>query len=129
MIMKKFWPLALLLVLWASPAWAGTCQVVSTIPAQGATVSANQNFIEVQFDRPVLTDRYSFVKNPDLGAFPQVTGKVTFPSPTACRLPVKLAPGTKYAIGVNTAGFNNFRDAGNPDLPCGQYMLMFSTAP
>ena len=79
--------------------------------------------MEVTFNLPVRGDGYSFVKNPDMGAFPEVTGKAVFPSPTVCRLPVKLKPGTVYAIGINTAGFTNFRLAQAPHPPCQGYWL------
>lgn len=116
------------LILLAAPALAQDCQVVATSPAQGAVVSASTAWVEVTFSLPVRGDGYSFVKNPDMGAFPTVTGKAVFPSPTVCRLPVKLKPGLTYAIGINTAGFSNFRLAQAPHPPCKGYWLKFSTA-
>ncbi len=52
-------------------------------------------------------------------AFPTVTGTPRYTDGcTRNRLPVKLAPGTKYVILINTPQAKNFRDrAGTPVAP------------
>ncbi|BEQ13256.1 Ig-like domain-containing protein [Desulfoferula mesophila] len=121
--------LVLLLVLLASAsALAGPCRVVASVPApQAAQVDPGLTYIEVRFDQDMLTDRWSWVTDPKLGAFPVVTGKPKFVDARTCRLPVQLKPGTAYAVGINTGGYGNFQAQAAPGVSCAGYQIVFTT--
>lgn len=117
------------LCLMSGLAWAEPCQVMATFPAQGSTVDALQvTTIRVAFSAPVKTTGYSFVTDPTRGAFPTVVGKAVFESDTSCVLPVRLKPGTVYAVGINWGKFRNFQGSADGQ-PCQPYMLIFRTNP
>ena len=120
--------LALLSLLgWAS-AQAQPCLVTASVPANRAQgVDPQTAYIEVGFNQDMLTDRWSWVTNPKLGAFPVVAGKPAFVDARTCRLPVKLTPGVTYAVGINTEGYGNFRALAAPDTPCAPYQIIFTT--
>ncbi|MBU1273976.1 MAG: Ig-like domain-containing protein [Proteobacteria bacterium] len=116
------------LLLTVGPALAQPCQVASTTPANRAQgVDPSLAYVEVRFNEDMLTGRWSWVTNPKLGAFPVVAGKSIFVDPRTCRLPVKLGPGTTYAVGINTEGYGNFRSKADPDTPCAPYQIIFTT--
>ena len=59
-------------------------------------------------------------------SFPKVDGKSKYlADKRTCVLPVKLEPGTTYAIWVNSSKFRNFKFTdGRPAVP---YLLAFKT--
>ncbi len=117
-------------MLAAAPALAQPCRVIATQPPAGASkVDPGLKAVRVSFSQPMMIDRWSFVKNPNLGRFPQLGGKPRFVDPKTCVLPVKLEPGVTYAVGVNTGGFSNFRPQAAPNKPCAPYQIIFTTAP
>ena len=46
--------------------------------------------------------------------------------PAVCVLPVKLAPGSKYALWINSPGHDAFRDTSQKSAV--PYLLVFETA-
>lgn len=117
-----------LLCLLAAPSMAQPCRVTATTPVnQAQGVSPKLAYIEVRFNQDMLVDRWSWVTNPRLGAFPKVAGKPSFVDARTCRLPVKLMPGVTYAVGINTEGFGNFQPQAAPGTPCAPYQIIFTT--
>ncbi|MCB2192991.1 MAG: Ig-like domain-containing protein [Deltaproteobacteria bacterium] len=120
---------ALFCLLGSTSALAQPCRVTATIPAnQAQGVDPSLAYIQVSFNQDMLLDRWSWVTNPKLGAFPVVAGKPVFVDERTCRLPVKLSPGTTYAVGINTEGYGNFQTQAAPGKPCGGYQIIFTTA-
>ena len=101
--------------------------VVRTFPSNGSIdVDSKVNYIRVRFSEPVRPDGYSFV-NSDQGAFLQFGGNPSFEDGNKlCIVPVKLAPGTTYAVSINSDKYQSFRSAadGTPVTP---YLLKFTT--
>lgn len=128
--MKTVLSLVASMLLIASTALAQDCQVKATQPGQGQTVVASQvTTIRVAFSTPMRAGSFSWVSDPTRGAFPAMTGKPVFESPTVAVLPVRLQPGMTYAVGINWGKFNGFRPTANPKSPCEPYMLIFMTSP
>ena len=110
-------------------ALAQPCGVVATTPPAGSLAinSAKTKAIVVTFNQAMLPGRWSFVKNPKLGAFPKLAGKPKFTDERTCVLPVELQPGVTYAVGINTEGYGNFRAQAAPSTPCGAHQIIFTT--
>jgi hypothetical protein len=105
-------------------------RVISTAPELGAVdVDPGLEEIVITFSQPIMKGRYSFVIHPDLGKNPKVTGDPSFPDLQTCILPVKLEPGTTYAIGINGPDHKNFVSLADETLSAEPYVLVFSTAP
>lgn len=100
--------------------------VVSMTPENGATdVPTTTATLIVTFDRP-MAQGFSWTKVD--GLQPEGTGKPTWNADqTACSLPVTLAPGTTYSIGLNHAFANNFQTAHG--VPLAPVVWTFTTAP
>ena len=105
-------------------------RVVSTVPAAGATdVEATVTEMSVTFDRPMRPDTWSWVLQPDRGEFPGVRGATPWfnEDRTTCTLPVALAPGTVYALSINSHDLTGFKSLTSvPALPHG---WAFKTGP
>ncbi|MBU4566338.1 MAG: Ig-like domain-containing protein [Proteobacteria bacterium] len=120
--------LSLFLLMAAVVAQAQPCVVTASVPANRAQgVDPKLAYIEVSFNQDMTPGRWSWVTNPKLGAFPVVAGKPVFVDGRTCRLPVKLAPGVTYAVGINTEGYGNFRALAAPGTPCAPYQIIFTT--
>lgn len=101
-------------------------RVVSTSPANGETdVDSGLEAITVTFDRPMKPDSFawSYENKED---FPDVEGTPAYDSQrTTNTLPVKLAPGRRYVIWLNTSEIKGFLSVdGEPSPP---YKLVFTT--
>ena len=101
--------------------------VVKTSPPAGAKqVDPSLSEVRVTFSKVMLTkEMWSFVKaSPD--SFPEVAGQPRYlEDQRTIVLPVKLARGRTYAMWINSAEHNAFRDRGsNPAVP---YLLVFET--
>ena len=96
-------------------------RVVRTNPEHGATdVDPGLGTISVTFDRPMRRHIWSWVHQPERGEYPGAPER----SPgfdgddLTCTLPVLLAPGTVYAVSVNSYRHTGFKSrSGAPSLP------------
>lgn len=103
--------------------------VVSTIPENGAAnVPASLTEIVVVFSTDMRQDSWSFVVA-EGGVTPEITGDPVFRDARTCVLPVRLAAGTTYALGINSATHQGFVSATDGNAPAIPYTLTFSTAP
>ncbi len=101
-------------------------KVTATSPDNGAAdVDPSLSKITVTFSKPMQDKSWSWSYE-DKGSFPQTTGQPHYTGDgSTCVLPVKLEPGKRYVIWINTAKFRNFKDrSGNPVEP---YKLTFTT--
>lgn len=104
-------------------------RVVSVEPAEHATaVSPDVKTMTVTFDRPMVTDGFSWLLLRPYGQYPGVRGG---PAPQfdetgkKCTLSVALKPGAVYAVGINSPRHTGFKDTGG--LPALQFGWAFST--
>jgi RNA polymerase sigma-70 factor (ECF subfamily) len=100
--------------------------VVQTVPKAGATdVDPKTDEIKVTFSKDMEDGNWSWVKESD-ETFPKTTGKPKYlKDKRTCVLPVNLEAGKTYAIWLNTADFENFKDPdGRAAVP---YLLVFET--
>lgn len=100
--------------------------VVKTIPQSGAVnVDPATKEIVVVFAKEMTDGSWSW-STAGKNNYPGSTGKPSYRADKrSCVLPVKLEPGKDYAIWVNSAKFNNFKDAsGKSAVP---YLLVFRT--
>jgi RNA polymerase sigma-70 factor (ECF subfamily) len=100
--------------------------VVQTSPKPGATdVDPKTDEIKVTFSKDMEDGSWSWCKESE-ETFPKTTGKPKYlKDKRSCVLPVKLEAGKTYAIWINTAAFENFKDPdGRAAVP---YMLVFET--
>jgi hypothetical protein len=86
-------------------------RVIATNPANGdVEVDPTLSKITVSFDRPMLNKSWSW-SHEDKKSFPQVNGQPFYTeNGTTCVLPVRLEPGKRYIIWINTTRFKNFKD-------------------
>jgi RNA polymerase sigma-70 factor (ECF subfamily) len=101
--------------------------VIKTVPKAGSTdVDASKiKSIKVTFSKKMIDGNWSWVQISG-ESYPTVTGEPRFDKKKrTCTLPVKLEPGTGYAIWINTDKYTSFRDTdGRPAIP---YLLVFET--
>ena len=118
------------LLAFATFASAGTTappQVAKTVPANGATdVDPSLRSLSVTFDQPMRDRSWSWVYE-NKSTFPMMTGDPGFDAAkVTCSLPVKLLPGKRYIIWINSQKFKGFiNDAGIPAKP---FRWVFTTA-
>jgi hypothetical protein len=102
--------------------------VVSTIPKAGdSMVDPSQKEIRITFSKPMGVNGWSLVMQ-DKKSFPKIAGKVGFKKDMLTFVaPMKLEPGKKYIVWINSERYQNFRDQeGRPAVP---YLLSFHTKP
>ena len=100
--------------------------VVKTVPEAGASeVDPKLTEIKVTFSKNMQDGTWSWAMV-SKESFPKMDGKSKYlADKRTCVLPVKLEPGKTYAIWVNAAKFENFKDPdGRPAVP---YLLVFKT--
>jgi hypothetical protein len=109
----------------AAPALAEPPRVAATSPAADSAVSPAVAEISVTFDQPMI-EGWSFVRS-DEGDFPDPAGQpVLKPDGKTIVLPVKLKPGVRYVVWLNTARYQNFKGAsGETATP---FRLAFTTS-
>ena len=99
---------------------------IATSPKNGATdVEPSLSEITVIFSKPMMDMSWSWVAE-DKSSFPKMTGQPYYAdNETTCVQPVKLEPGKRYVIWINSSRFKNFKDkSGNAVEP---YKLVFTT--
>jgi hypothetical protein len=104
--------------------------VVKTVPEAGQeTIDASLTEIKVVFSKPMMAQSWSWGKLTD-ESFPEIdkTRPIRFDADQKTAiLPVKLEKNRTYAIWLNTANLQNFKD--NTGLPAVPYLLVFKTGP
>ena len=100
--------------------------VVKTIPEAGAAeVDPKLTEIKVTFSKDMQDGAWSWATL-SKESFPTLDGKPKYlRDKRTCVLPVKLEPGKTYAIWVNSAKFDNFKDTGGRSAV--PYLLVFKT--
>jgi hypothetical protein len=101
--------------------------VVKTSPEAGdQEVDPSITEIRVTYSKRMMDKSWSWSTDTGLGEFPEIDGQIRYlEDGRTCVMPVKLKPGTTYAIRLNSAKFHNFKDAENrPAVP---YLLTFKT--
>lgn len=102
--------------------------VVKTTPVSGSkNVDPSMRTIKVTFSKPMMTNKmWSWVMI-SKESFPQMTGDPYYlKDGKTCLLPVKLDRDKTYAVWINSAKYNYFKDKnGNPAVP---YLMVFRTA-
>jgi beta-lactamase regulating signal transducer with metallopeptidase domain len=103
-------------------------KVTKLSPENGATdVDPGVKMLRVTFDMPMGTDGYSFT-----GGGPTYPGTPGGEQPRwsrdgkTCMLPVKLAPGTHYELGLNSVSHKNFTSKWGVPLEPVQYTFQTS---
>jgi beta-lactamase regulating signal transducer with metallopeptidase domain len=100
--------------------------IVKSIPEQGATgVDPALTEITVTFDRD-MGKGMSWTGGPPLFPPTDDSREVRWTDARTCVLPVKLAKGAFYRLGINSTSHQNFRDAGGVPAPCS--VIAFATA-
>jgi beta-lactamase regulating signal transducer with metallopeptidase domain len=100
--------------------------IVKSIPAQGATgVDPGINEIAVTFDRD-MGKGMSWTGGPPLFPPTDDSREARWTDARTCVLPVKLAKGAFYRLGINSTSHLNFRDAGGTPAACS--VIAFATA-
>lgn len=102
--------------------------VVKTVPPAGAEkVDASVGEIRVTFSKDMTDGSWSW-STASKESFPDIAGKPHYlKDKRTCVLPVKLKPGTTYAIWLNSENFGNFKDSdGRAAVP---YLMVFETRP
>jgi hypothetical protein len=100
--------------------------VVKTVPEAGSIdVDPAIKQITITFSKEMSEGSFSIV-NFSPGNAPKLAGKPSYSEDKkTCIVPVSLAPGRCYAVWLNRAKFENFKDAeGRPAVP---YLLVFET--
>jgi RNA polymerase sigma factor (sigma-70 family) len=102
--------------------------VLKTIPPAGADdIDADTvKELKVTFSKEMKDKSWSWATDSGYGEVPESNGEVAYEKDKkTCVMPVKLKPGTTYAIWINSDRFANFKDAdGKPSVP---YLLVFQT--
>jgi len=103
--------------------------VLRTFPENDAkNVDPKTEFIRVRFSRAVSSEDYAFVES-DKGEKIVPAGEPRFEDGnTLCILPVKLQPGTTYAVGINSDKIKGFRSASDANVAVTPYPLRFTTS-
>jgi hypothetical protein len=101
--------------------------VVQTLPAAGSRdVASGVTEIRVVFSKEMMTERMWSVVKASADTFPELAGDVRYlDDARTFVIPVRLEGGRTYALWLNTAERDAFRDAsGRPAVP---YLLVFQT--
>ena len=100
--------------------------VVKTVPEAGADgVDPKLDEIKVTFSKDMQDGSWSWSTH-SKESFPPTTGGPKYlADKRTCVLPVKLEPGTTYAIWVNSQKFGNFKDT--DERSAVPYLLVFKT--
>ncbi len=100
--------------------------VIKTVPESGATgIDPALGEIRATFSKPMQTNSWAWgIWNKE--NFPKATTPIHFLSDgRTCIFPVKLEPGTVYALWLNSETLDNFRDRQNQAAV--PYLLIFET--
>jgi hypothetical protein len=117
------WPLA----GWSQDIASMPPVVVKTVPESGnKEVAPGVVEIKVTFSKEMTDGSWSW-SSAWQGSTPEVVGKPKYESDRkTCVIKVRLEPNKTYAYWLNSARFQNFKDAeGHPAVP---YLLIFKTA-
>jgi RNA polymerase sigma-70 factor (ECF subfamily) len=100
--------------------------VVETFPTAGAIeVDPTAGEIRVKFSKEMQDQSWSWCQTEH--PFPESTGPIHYAEDgRTCILPVRLQPGTKYVLTINSPHHRNFKDLRGQSAP--PYVLAFETA-
>lgn len=101
--------------------------VIRTFPTSGDRgVDPSVKEVRVTFSKEMITrEQWSFVQIAP-GAFPEIAGEIHYlKDRRTCVMPVRLEPGKRYAIWVNSPKYNNFKDTSHQSAV--PYLLVFET--
>jgi RNA polymerase sigma-70 factor (ECF subfamily) len=100
--------------------------VIASFPESGsAEVDSAIKELSVTFSMPMTTAQWSCVKIAD-AHWPELTGEPRFlENARTCVMPVRLKPGTTYAVWLNLDKYQLFQ--GTNGLPSVPYLLVFKT--
>ena len=101
--------------------------VIRTFPTSGDRgVDPSVTEVRVTFSKEMITrEQWSFVQIAP-GTFPEIAGEIRYlKDRRTCVLPVRLEPGRKYAIWVNSPRYDNFKDTSYQSAV--PYLLVFET--
>jgi hypothetical protein len=102
--------------------------VVKTVPPAGAedVDAATLKELRVTFSKAMTDMSWSWATAGNFGEEVESNGAITYDKDKkTCVMPVRLKPGTTYAVWVNSDQFRNFKDAdGKSAVP---YLLVFQT--
>jgi hypothetical protein len=103
----------------------GPPQVLGVSPNVFAEdVSPTLDRITVTFDQPMMDRSWSWTGSGD--TYPQTLGEPYYDATrTICTLPVKLAPGKVYWVGVNSASHHYFQTPSH--VPARWFVVLFAT--
>lgn len=118
--------LCLLAFLFCAPSLlAQAPTIVETTPKSGDTaVPTTLTELRITFDRDMASG-FSFTGGGE--TFPELAGKPRWLNKRTCILPVKLAPGREYRIGINSSRATNFKSAAD-NTPVVPWLWTFTTA-
>jgi uncharacterized protein DUF4932 len=86
-------------------------KIVRTTPKAGdLAVDPKLAALEVEFDADMDVTGFAWLQR-DPSTFPETTGEPRWTSKRVCTLPVKLAPGRSYWVGINLFGMSGFKSA------------------
>ncbi|MBL7645296.1 MAG: hypothetical protein JNK74_03795 [Candidatus Hydrogenedentes bacterium] len=98
-------------------------EILSSNPAIGASeIDPGLSAITVTFDQD-MKGGFSWTGGGEL--YPETTGKPHWLDKRTCELPVKLAEGRVYRVGINSKSFKNF--CGENGIPARDRVLYFAT--
>lgn len=123
----RAWVVRFVLALVAAGTALGAPTVVRSEPANGAVgVLGPDVTIVVTFSEGLKQNSWSLV--PVEGAeLPELVGDPKFDDPKTCRIQVRVKPGTKYGLGLNSARRHGFVSA-DGERPLEPFQLVFTTA-
>lgn len=100
--------------------------VVETFPSAGAIdVDPAAREIRVRFSKEMLDHSWSWCETEH--PFPESAGPIHYRQDSkTCVMPVRLEPGTKYVLTINSPNYRNFKDTRGHSAP--PYVLHFQTA-
>ncbi|HMK55462.1 MAG TPA: Ig-like domain-containing protein [Dissulfurispiraceae bacterium] len=103
-----------------------TPRVVATSPMNGAVgVDPSLTRITVTFNKQMMDKSWSWSYE-NRESFPQTAGQPSYTDDgMTCVLPVKLEPGKRYVIWINTPRYKNFKDRHGNAVD--SYKLVFTT--
>jgi len=112
-------------------AWRAALQLVAPVitgtnpQAYANDVTPSLEKITVTFDQTMKDNSWSWTGGGE--TYPQTTGQPSYdPNRTICRLPVRLAPGKVYWVGINGSIYWNFKSAEH-GAPARRYVILFAT--
>ncbi len=98
----------------------------TTPPAFADGVAPSLKAITVTFDQPMADKSWSWTQMDKGRTFPKITGGASYDAArTTCTVPVVLAPGKVYWVGINSVSHRYFQSANR--IPARRHVILFAT--